>query len=94
METAFRLFMYILPYAISISAYLWIFRKAKRVPHKTAKIIALAIVIAGMCYTLYHLTTTITKALTNDTFHFAIIIITVIVLFFASIAMALGEPEK
>ena len=94
MDTAFRLFMYIFPYAVSIAAYVWMFRRAKRVPHKSYKVAALAIIVAGVGYTLYHMTTTITKALSDDRFHFGIFIIMVIVLFFAAIAMALGEPEK
>jgi hypothetical protein len=94
METAFRIFMYLFPYAISIALYVWMFRKAQRVPHKVLKGVALAIVVAGFCYTLYEIITTISTALTDDRFHFAIMIITVILLFFASIAMAFGEPEK
>ena len=94
METAFRLFMYIFPYALSIAAYAWMFRRARRVPHRTAMIIALVIIVLGFGYTLYHLATTVTGALTDDRFHFAILLITVFVLFFAAIAMAFGEPEK
>lgn len=94
METIFRLFMYIFPYAVSLSLYIWVFRKAQKVPHKAAKIIALSIVVVGMAYTLYHMVTTIGKALTDDRFHFGVIIITIIVLFLASISMAFGEPEK
>lgn len=94
METAFRLFMYLLPFALSIAAYGWMFKKAKRVPNKTARIIAIVFVAAGGVYTLYQLATTITKALSDDRFHFGIIIITVFILFFAAIAMAFGEPEK
>ncbi len=93
METAFRLFMYSLPYALSLTGYLWMFRKARRVPHKAARIIALAIVVGGFVYTLYQLVTSISGALTDDRFHFTILIITVFVLFFAAIAMAVGEPE-
>jgi membrane protein DedA with SNARE-associated domain len=70
------------------------FFKAKRVTHKLYKGIALAIVVAGFGYTLYHLGTTVGAVMTDDRFHFEIMIITVIVLFFASIAMAFGEPEK
>lgn len=94
METIFRLFMYIFPYAVSLAIYVWLFRKAQRVPGKAAKIIATVIVVAGAAYTLYSIATTITTALTNDRFQFAIIIITAIVGFFAAIAMAFGEPEK
>jgi high-affinity K+ transport system ATPase subunit B len=93
METIFRLFMYIFPYAVSTAFYVWIFRKALRVQRKPYRIAALVFVIAGLGYTLTHMVTTITKALSDDRFHFGIIIITIIVLFFASIAMAFGEPE-
>lgn len=94
METAFRLFMYLLPYAVSIALFVWMFRRVQRVPNKTAKMIALLFVAVGFGYTVYHMAGTIGKALSDDTFHFAILIITVFVLFFAAIAMAFGEPEK
>ena len=93
METAFRLFMYSLPWLLSIAVYIWMFRKALRVPHKAARIIALAIIAGGFVYTLYKFVTSVKGALTDDRFHFAILIITVFVLFFAAIAMAFGEPE-
>lgn len=94
METLFRLFMYIFPYAVSLSLYIWIFRKALKVPQKGYRIAALVIVVAGLAYTLYEIARTISKALTDDNFHFAILIVTIIVLFFASIALAFGEPDE
>ncbi|HEV7332129.1 MAG TPA: hypothetical protein VGN63_13925 [Flavisolibacter sp.] len=94
MEILFRLFMYIFPYAVSLALYIWIFRKALKVPHKSYRIAAIVIVAGGLAYTLYEIATTITKALTDDNFHFAVLIVTIIVLFFASMAMAFGEPEK
>lgn len=94
METLFRLFMYIFPYAVSLSLYIWIFRKALKVPHKGFRTAAVVIVAAGLLYTLYEIATTITKALTDDNFHFVVLIVTIVVLFFASIAMAFGEPEE
>ena len=94
METVYRIFMYLFPFGVSIALYVWMFRKAQRVPHKTLKGVALAIIVAGFCYTLYDIIKTIGAALTDDNFHFQIMIVTVIVLFFAAIAMAFGEPEK
>jgi amino acid transporter len=94
METIFRLFMYILPHGICFAAYIWMFRKAKRVPHKIYKSVSLVIIVAGFLYTLYHLITTINRAYREDRFHFIILLIMVFVLFFAAIFMALGEPEK
>lgn len=94
MDTVYRLFMYIFPYAVSIALYSWMFRRAQRVPQKVHKIIALVIIVAGFCYTLYQVIKTIGKALTDDNFQFPVLIVTIIVLFLASIAMAFGEPEK
>lgn len=94
METIYRLFMYIFPYGISIALYVWMFRRVQKGPHKVYRNIALVIVIAGFCYTVYQIIRTVGAALTDDNFHFQIMIATVIILFFASIAMALGEPEK
>jgi amino acid transporter len=94
METLFRLFMYLLPYGLSIAAFVWIGKKAWRVPNKIAKVIALLIVAAGLGYTLYKMISSIGEALSNDNFEFMILIINVFVLFFASLAITLGEPEE
>ena len=94
MEIIFRLFMYIFPYALSVAAYVWMFKKALRVPNKIARVIALVFITGGLCYTLYKIGTTIGSALTDDRFEFVILIITTFVLFFASIAMAFGQPEE
>lgn len=94
MEAVYRIFMYTLPYAISLALYAWMFRKAQKVPHKVYKSVALAIVVGGFCYAIYNIARTVGAVFTDDNFHFQILIVTVIVLFFASVAMALGEPEK
>jgi hypothetical protein len=94
MDTIFRIFMFILPYALCIAGYIWVGKKAWRVENKIAKAIALAILAGGLGYTLYKMISAIGGIMTNDNFEFAIIIITVFVLFFASIAVAIGEPEK
>ena len=94
MDTLFRIFMFILPYALCIAGYIWVGRKAWRVQNKIAKWIALVILGGGLGYTLYKMIGAIGSVLTNDNFEFAIIIITVFVLFFASIAIAMGEPEE
>lgn len=94
METVFRVFMYIFPFAVSLALYVWMARKASRVPGKVHKTIALVIVGAGSLYTLYRIAVTIGTIFKNDKFNFQIFITTIIVLFFAAIAMAFGEPEK
>jgi hypothetical protein len=94
METIYRLFMYAFPYAVSLALYTWMFRKAGRVPKKGYKNVALAVIVAGTGYTVYRIIKTAGAIFTDDRFHFQILIVTVVVLFFASIAMALGEPEK
>jgi amino acid transporter len=93
-ETIFRIFMFLLPYAICFAGYIWIGKKAWRSPHKIAKAIALFFVLGGAGYTTYKLIGAAPGILTNDNFEFAIIIIAVFVLFFASIALAFAEPEK
>lgn len=94
METVYRIFMYIFPYAASVALYAWMFRRAQRVPHKTFKAVSLATVVAGFCYTVYSIVKTIGTVFTDDSFHFQIMVVTVAVLFFAAIFMAFGEPEK
>ena len=94
METLFRLFMFLFPYDVAITLYVWMLRKAKRVPNKSLRALSFVITGAGLLYTLYRLVTSAGKAFKDDRFQFEIIVITIIVLFFAAIAMAFGEPEK
>ena len=94
METIFRVFMYIFPFAVSLALYVWMARRSSRVPSKVHKIIALVIVGAGLLYTLYRIAVTVGAIFKEDHFNFQILIVTIIVLFLASIAMAFGEPEK
>ena len=94
LDTAFRIFMYVFPYALCFAAYIWTGKKAWRAPNNVAKYIALFFVFGGAGYTLYKLVRSAGGILTNDNFEFITIIVTVFVLFFASIALALAEPEK
>jgi uncharacterized membrane protein YbhN (UPF0104 family) len=94
MDTAYRLFMYIFPYVVSMAVYLWLIRRARRVPHKMAKGIALLVIAAGVGYTVYRIIISFSTALTDDNFHASPIIVSIIVGFFAAMAMAFGEPEK
>jgi amino acid transporter len=94
LDSIFRVFMYVLPYGLCLAGYIWVGRRAWKAPNGIAKIIALIFVIGGAGYTLYKVMRSIGGIITNDNFEFAIIIVTVFVLFFASIAIALAEPEK
>ena len=94
LDTLFRIFMFILPYGLCLAGYIWVGKKAWRAPNGIGKYIALFFVIAGAGYTLYKLVRAAGGILTNDIFEFVIIIVTVFVLFFASIALAVTEPEK
>ena len=94
LDSIFRVFMYVLPYGLCFAGYIWVGKKAWKAPKGIAKIIALLFVIGGAGYTLYKVVRSIGAVMTNDTFEFAIIIVTVFILFFASIAIAMAEPEK
>lgn len=94
MDTAFKIFMYVLPYALCIAAYIWVGKKVFQASNKITKAIAFIILAAGFCYTIYRMISTSSKAFAEDRFEFVIIIVTVFVLFFASIAITLGEPEE
>ena len=94
LDTIYRIFMFILPFALCFAAYVWVGKKALRVPNKTAKIIALVIIAAGLCFTLYRLVRLLGNFFTNDLFEYVIILVMVATLALASIVMALGEPEK
>jgi hypothetical protein len=94
LDNIFRVFMFVLPYALCFAAYIWVGKKAWRTPAGMAKVIALIFVTGGAGYTLYTMLRAAGSIFTNDNFEFAILIITVFVLFFASIAIAMAEPEK
>lgn len=93
MDTVFRIFMFLFPYALCVAAYIWVGKKALRVPQPAARIIALAIVAGGLGYTVYRFVKEARKALSNDNFEYIILIVMVVVLAIASIVMAIGEPE-
>lgn len=93
-DNVFRIFMFIFPYAVCFAAYIWVGKKAWRAPKGVAKIIALAFVALGTGYTLYKLFGAVGTMMTNDNFEFGIIIVMVFILFFASVALAMAEPEK
>lgn len=93
-DTLFRIFMFVLPYALCYAGYIWIGKKAWKTPTNAAKYISLFFVFGGAAYTTYKLVRAAAGIFTNDNFEFVIIIVTVFVLFFASIALAFAEPEK
>lgn len=94
LDNVYRLFMFALPYALCLAAYVWVGKKALRVPQKASRIVALIIIAAGLGYTLYRMVRSIGGLFTNDNFEYIIIIVAVAVLALASIVMALGEPEE
>lgn len=93
METAFKIFMFLFPYGLSIAAYIWVGKKAWLSPGKASKVIAFIILAGGLGYTLYKMIRYASTLLENENFEFVIMIINVFVLFFASIAITFGEPE-
>lgn len=94
LDTIYRIFMFIVPYALCFAAYVWVGRKALRVPQKTPRIIALIIIAGGIAFTIYRLVRYIGFALANDLFEYVVIIAMVAVLALASIVMAIGQPEE
>lgn len=93
-DSLFRVFMFALPFAVCYAGYIWVGKKAWKAPAGITRIISLILVAGGAGYTTYKLIRSVGGMMTNDNFEFAIIIVTVFVLFFASIALALAEPEK
>ena len=93
-DSIFRVFMFVLPYALCFAGYIWVGKRAWKAPNGIAKIISLIFVFGGGVYTAYKLIGSISGIMTNDNFEFIIIIVTVFVLFFASVALAMAEPEK
>lgn len=94
LDNVFRVFMFVLPYALCFAAYIWVGKRAWKAPKGIARIIAFVFVIGGAGYTLYKLVRAIGGVFKNDIFEFAIMIVTVFILFFASIAITMAEPEK
>jgi amino acid transporter len=94
LDTLFRIFMFVLPYALCFAGYIWVGKKAWHTPNGIGKFVSLFFVVAGAGYTLYKLVLSAGSILTNDNFEFVIILVSVFVLFFSSIALAVAEPEK
>ena len=94
LDSIFRIFMFLFPYAVCFAAYIWVGKKAWRAPSGIGKIIALVFIVGGAAYTLYKLVRSVGTMMTNDNFEFVILIVMVFILFFASIALAMAEPEK
>lgn len=94
LDNVYRVFMFALPYALCLTAYVWVGKKALRVPQKAARIVALFVIAAGLGYTLYRMVRSVGGLFTNDNFEYIIIIVAVAVLALASIVMAIGEPEE
>lgn len=94
LDNIFRVFMFMLPFAICVAAYVWVGKKAVQTTNRVTKTAALVIIGGGLAYTLYRLVRTAGTAFTNDNFEYLIIIVAVAVLALASIVMAVGEPEE
>ncbi len=94
METVYRIFMFIFPYAFCIAGIIWVGKKVWRTPHPVWRWIALFFVACGAAYTLYDLITRAPKIFTNDNFIYIVMIVNVVILAFASIAMTIGEPDE
>lgn len=94
LDPVYRVFMFLLPYAICVAAYIWMGRKSLQSINKAFGYTALAVVIVGFGYTAYEFIKSIGGIMTEDNFHYKIIIVMVAVLALASIIIAFGEPEK
>lgn len=94
LDDIFIVFMFLLPYAICIAAYIWVGRKALKVPNRFSRYTALTVVAAGLGYTLYKFIRGIGNIMREENFQYIILIVMVAVLALASIIMAFGEPEE
>lgn len=94
LDNIYRVFMFVLPFALCLTAYVWVGRKAWRVQQKTSRVLSLVIIAAGLCYTLYRMVRLASSFFTNDNFEYIVIIVMIVALALASIVMAIGEPEK
>jgi high-affinity Fe2+/Pb2+ permease len=94
LDTIYRIFMFVLPFALCFAAYIWMGKKALRVPQKAARIIALVLIAGGLAYTLYRLISSVGGIMRNELFEYVILIVAVAVLAVASIVMTLGEPDE
>lgn len=94
LDNIFRVFMFVLPYALCVAGYIWVGKKAWRVRQPAARIGALALIAGGLGFTFYKLVRSVSTMLTNDNFEYVVLLVAVPVLALASIVMALGEPEN
>ena len=94
LDNIYRVFMFILPFALCFAAYVWMGKKAWRVQQKPARIIAVAVIAGGIAFTLYRMVRSAVDVFTNDIFEYIALLVMVAVLALASIVMAIGEPEE
>ncbi len=94
LDNIYRVFMFILPFAICFATYVWMGKKAWRVQQKTARMIALIVIAGGIAFTMYRMVVSVVDVFTNDIFEYIALLVMVAVLALASIVMAIGEPEE
>ena len=94
LDTIYRAFMFIIPYALTFAAYIWVGKKAWRIPDRTVRIISLAMIAAGVGFTVYRLVSLTGRMFTNDLFEYIVLLVMVGDLALVSIIMAIGEPER
>ena len=94
MDTVYRIFMFIFPYAVCIAGNIWVGRKVWQATHPVWRWVAVFFVACSSVYTIYDLIKRAPKLFSDDNFIYIVIIVNVVLWAVAAISMAIGEPEN
>lgn len=94
MEFIYRVFLLILPTAIVLIAYIWLFRKILAHKKLPTRIIALVLLTGGTIYAIYDAIDRFEATWYDGLFNFTIILVSIVVMFLISLVLAIGEPGK
>jgi len=94
MESFFRITLFSLPFIVCLLTHYWLMRKALTLPSKAATVLMLAVIVAGVGFTLWQLWDSLGKVFSDHGFNFRVIFINIWFFVAAAIIHAFATPEK
>jgi cytochrome c oxidase assembly factor CtaG len=94
MEFVYRIMIFSLPFVVSLITFFWLGRKTIPVPNRIVRILAFAVIAAGIYFTAWQFTMSYERALRDDAFNFKVIFFNIFFFIAVAILIALGTPEE
>lgn len=91
MESAFRIALFVLPFLLILAGYFWIGRKAMAESRSVYKVLALAVMAAGLAYTIWTFVILLSGPFEEYNFNFTVLIANIFILFAVSIILTLAK---